>query len=350
MDLERHRAFYRGKKVLITGATGLKGAWLAAVLNEFGAVVSNISLDDTHPRSAFSNLGLNEKISNKFLNICNKESLVAEVVKIRPDFIYHFAAEALVIDSYINPVKTFHTNLIGTLNIYEAVKELDNDCVLITATTDKVYENNNLGIPFSEQHPIGYSDPYSTSKSMVELLSGCYSQAFFAQANNVRLATVRAGNIIGPGDWSNNRLIPDIARAIFNDEELVLRNPKSTRPWQFVSEAIRGYLLLGYHLSKADAIFASYNFGPNKGDAITTSEIVNLALRVSPFRYRIENNQEHTEQKFLELNSEKAKVDIGFTPIYSAEERVALTLFGYEEIMSNNNLEKTLKKVLEKIL
>ena len=350
MDLETLSAFYNGKKVLITGATGVKGAWLAALLSEFGATVFNISLDDAEPRSAFDNLGLNKKICNKFLDICDKDNLALEIVKTKPDFIYHFAAEALVIDSYLNPDKTFQTNLMGTLNLYEAVKKLDKDCVLITATTDKVYDNQNFGIAFSEEHPLGYSDPYSTSKSMVEMLSGCYYKSFFESAQNISMATVRAGNIIGPGDWSTNRLLPDIARAIFDKKELVLRNPKSTRPWQFVTEALKGYLLLGYHLSNCEPIFASYNFGPDKGDAITTIEIVELALKRFSFPYKINQTQDFMEQKFLELNSEKARNDIQFAPIYSVEERVQITLDGYEEIMLKNSLGRTLEKVLVNLL
>ena len=349
MDLGSVSTFYSGKKVLITGATGVKGAWLAAVLSEFGATVSNISLNDAEPRSAFINLGLNKKICNKFLDICDKKSLELEIVKIKPDFIYHFAAEALVINSYLNPEKTFQTNLMGTLNLYEAVKKLDKDCVVIKATTDKVYVNQNLGIAFSEEHSLGYSDPYSTSKSMVEMLSGCYYHSF-SIVRKIFVWRQSAGNIIGPGDWSINRLLPDIARAIFDQDELVLRNPKSTRPWQLVTEAIKGYLLLGYHLSKSTPTFVSYNFGPEKGDAITTIEIVQLALKKFSFPYQVNQTQEFMEQKFLELNSEKARNDLGFTPIYSVEERVHITLDGYEEIIIKNSLMQTLKKVLANLL
>ena len=183
---------------------------------------------------------------------------------------------------------------------------------------------------------------------MVELLSGCYYHSFFSSSEkNIRMATVRAGNIIGPGDWSLNRLLPDIARAIFYQKELLLRNPKSTRPWQFVSEAIKGYILLGYHLSKCDPTFTSYNFGPRQGDAVSTKDIVEIASKDYAFSYNIDERTEFKEQQFLELNSQKAQNEIGFRPIYSVKERVNLTLSGYAEIITDESLCKTLSKVLD---
>lgn len=347
MELKKIANFYRSKRVLVTGGTGLKGAWLIELLKFLGAETFNLSLSDISHNSAYNAFGHTDKITNYFIDIRHKKEVSRVIENLKPDIIFHLAAQTLVLSSYDDPFTTIDTNLMGTLNLYEAVRKYSEKSTIICATTDKVYRNTNTGHSFSEEDELGFSDPYSTSKAMVELLSGSFFNLCNKENNHLKIATVRAGNIIGPGDWSQNRLLPDIATSIFSKKKFILRNPQHTRPWQFVMEPLIGYLKLPIYIDSNNQDFVAMNFGPQKNHAITTLEVAKLAQAHSDFEIHFNEENTDLEQKLLSLDSTKSKKILGHSTNLDPQQRVWLTLDGYQEIIENQTLENTFHNFLK---
>lgn len=319
--------FYNGKKVLITGHTGFKGSWLSLWLVKMGAKVTGIALEPKTNSDNFVQAKVSELVEHNMVDIRNFEKLKSLVNNVKPDIIFHFAAQPLVLEGYQNPYETFETNFLGTLNILEIFKNSENIESLIIITTDKVYLNQEWLWGYREIDTLGGEDPYSASKASVELLTSSYFQSFIKKTGR-KLATVRAGNVIGGGDWSAHRIIPDFFRAKEAGVELEIRNPYSVRPWQFVLEPLFGYLLLGEKLSEDQQLFStSWNFGPDKDKFVNVKSLIEHLLSINPgMSYKIlENQNSHKETNFLFLDSMKAYKYLCWRSILTFQETLELT-------------------------
>ncbi|MCD8493827.1 MAG: CDP-glucose 4,6-dehydratase [Alphaproteobacteria bacterium] len=270
-------AFWKGKRVLITGHTGFKGGWLTLWLGSLGARICGIALKpDTEP-NLFTLARITEGIEHHIEDIRNAEPLAQIIRKFDPDIVFHMAAQPLVRASYRDPLGNFDTNIMGTANVLEALRDCPSARSIVVITTDKVYENLEIPKPYKETDPLGGHDPYSASKAAAEIVTQSYRKSFFAEAG-VGLATARAGNVIGGGDWSEDRLIPDAVKAWNAGKTLEIRAPNSVRPWQHVLDPLAGYITLAEKLWTDPAAFSQgWNFGPEKSGAVTVREVIDLA-------------------------------------------------------------------------
>lgn len=256
------RAFYRGKRVLVTGHTGLKGSWLALWLTQLGAKVHGIALPPDSPLSNFASSKLEGVVEHEIQDIRDLAGLKAAVARAQPEIVFHLAAQALVGPSYEMPVETFHTNVMGSIHVLESVRGAPSVRVVVMITSDKCYENVEQIWGYRETDRLGGDDPYSASKAATEIAIKAYVKSFFGKDGAPAVATVRAGNVIGGGDWSKFRLVPDCVRSLRSGETIRIRNPRATRPWQYVLEPLGGYLTLGAKLAASRSFMGSWNFGP----------------------------------------------------------------------------------------
>lgn len=319
---------YKGKKVLVTGSTGFKGSWLITYLSYLGAEVLGYSLDINTNPSLFEIINEN-KVNTIIGDIRDEVSLTKAVSDFKPDIVFHLAAQPLVRDSYINPKETYETNVIGTLNLYEAVRKCDSTKAIVTITTDKCYENKEWVYGYRECDPMGGFDPYSSSKGCCELLSSSYRRSFFEKEGKL-LATVRAGNVIGGGDWAKDRLIPDFVKAVSKDETVIIRSPRATRPWQHVLEPLTGYLMVGAELLNGNKEMASgWNFGPN--DVLDVQNVLEQAIKVwGRGSYEIAEDAEYHEAHSLKLDISKAKAILKWEPKYDVYTAIEKTIEWYK--------------------
>ena len=342
MELRKILKYYKGKRVLITGHTGFKGSWLAYILDSIGAEITGYSLEPNTEPSLFKSLSFSEKFNSIIGDIRDKEKFKETVKSFNPEFIFHLAAQPLVIESYQNPKETFDINFTGTLNLLEILRELDLSVQVVFVTTDKVYENLEFGTPFVETDKLGGKDPYSASKAASEILISSYNQSFFKDSN-INIATARAGNVIGGGDWSDNRLIPDIIKANQQNKLLIIRSPKAIRPWQHVLEPLFGYLTLGVALKKNPIKFStSWNFGPETDDTKTVEEIINIGRNSEIVGEVVYEESPLVEAQNLKLNITKAKEEVGFKPIWNAEQAIKTTFGWYNSYYQLNSKAKGL--------
>lgn len=320
--------FWTGKKVFLTGHTGFKGGWLALWLRQLGAEVRGFALPaDTTP-ALWSVAGLDRLIPGDLADICEGAALASALQAFEPDVVLHLAAQALVREAYRNPVQTYATNVMGTVNLLEAVRHCPSVRAVVVVTTDKCYENREWILPYREYDALGGFDPYSNSKACVELLCASYRNSFLQDAG-VALATARAGNVIGGGDWSPERLVPDIFRAWQNDEEVVLRYPQATRPWQHALEPLMGYLMLARGLvEEGERHVGAWNFGPESGNVATVETIVGLLAEQwpTPVRWSAAPQAQPHEAGLLALDSSKAREELGWTPRWSLATSLERTL------------------------
>lgn len=332
------RQFWRGKSVFITGHTGFKGGWLATWLLHLGARVTGYALKpDTEP-SLFERCGLARRMSSEIADIRDQTRLRAAMEKSRPEVVFHLAAQPLVRRSYEAPALTFETNVMGTVNLLEAVRTTPSVRVVVVVTSDKCYLNREWPWAYREEDPLGGRDPYSASKACTEIVAEAYRRSFLQSENrNVGFATVRAGNVIGGGDWSADRLVPDAIRALEAEVPLIVRNPHSIRPWQHVLEPLAGYLIVAERLHEDGARFSgAYNFGPAEDGAVTTSEIANLAVRLwgsgswKTAAAREVEGAPH-EARYLRLDAGKARQILGWHPRLHLDRALELTIAWYRE-------------------
>lgn len=327
---------YRGKKVLITGHTGFKGSWLALWLQEMGAEVFGYSLASTSnpDHLGLLNLGIKQEIND----IRNPEALSGYIERIQPDIVFHLAAQALVRKSYEDVSGTYTTNVIGTLNLFEACKHIKSVKAIVNVTTDKCYENKEWIWGYRENDPMGGYDPYSSSKACSELLTSSYRNSFFnldsyKRAHHTLLASARAGNVIGGGDWAIDRLIPDIIKATVKSEKVQIRNPRSTRPWQHVLEPLSGYLALGWQLLSGKKEFAEgWNFGPDLRSNLPVEDIINLSKKHwSSIEVTYSSNPSDLhEANLLMLDCSKANKLLKWMPVWDIEETLERTIGWYK--------------------
>lgn len=335
--------FFKNKKVLVTGHSGFKGSWLTRILINWNAKVSGISLPPITSPNLFSVLKIQNKIKNYFIDIRDFEEVKKTIIKEKPEIVFHLAAQPIVRDSYDDPLKTYTTNVIGTANVLQAIKETNTVKSAVVITTDKVYENKEWIYPYREVDSLGGYDPYSASKAAADIVANSYIQSFFNiddfdKKHNTLVAIARAGNVIGGGDWANYRLIPDIIRAIYErKEEIVIRSPKAIRPWEHVLEPLSGYLELAQGLYNKNLNLAGvWNFGPNDDSFVQVEKLITKAISIlKKGRFKIEEDITKHEAILLKLDTSKARSIFGWRPTFNIEENLKFTFDWYKKYYDN---------------
>lgn len=329
---------YRDRRVLLTGHTGFKGSWLALWLKNLGARVTGLALPPESTPSHWDLLNLD--IDEKHIDIRDADAVADVVNAFSPEIVFHLAAQSLVRRSYRDPLKTWGTNVLGSANVLEACRQKQGVDAIIVVTTDKCYENQERESGYSENDRLGGHDPYSASKAGTELVVSSYRDAFFNQKDAPLLASARAGNVIGGGDWSEDRLIPDLVRAIKDSKTLEIRYPHATRPWQHVLECLSGYLGLGQKLMEGKQEFAqAWNFGPDTDGNHTVKEVLSgVKERWSVFDWQVVEHQQPHEAQLLQLDSTKARQHIGWRPVWSFDECLSATVEWYRAEMEQASI------------
>jgi len=327
-----NKDFWSNKNVFITGHTGFKGSWLSIWLAELGANVTGYSLPPGTSPSMFVSLGLEKKIKTIFGDIRDYKKLKNHIISAKPEIIIHMAAQALVLDSYENPIETFETNLMGTVNILDAIRDSSSVKVFINVTSDKCYENKEKLNAFKEDDAMGGADPYSASKSCSELITTSYRTSFFNESVNI--ATARAGNVIGGGDWAANRIIPDFIKKINQNQKIAIRNPTAIRPWQFVLEPLNGYLILAEKLFLKGSSYAeAWNFGPDSQDDKTVEWLISEFDKeyIGGGNVEIaENSGLPQEANYLKLDCSKSRKRLNWNPKLDIEKTISMTSAWYK--------------------
>jgi CDP-glucose 4,6-dehydratase len=336
--------FYRGKTVLVTGHTGFKGSWLALWLHHLGANVIGYSLPPQTTPSLYQSLNLEAYCTSVFGDVRDAEALTQVFNTHQPEIVLHLAAQPLVRYSYAKPVETYATNVMGSLNVLEAARHCPSVKAVVNVTTDKCYENKEVLEGYREDDAMGGYDMYSSSKGCVELLSASFRRSFLTDAQPYALATARAGNVIGGGDWSADRLIPDCVLAIEADRRIEIRHPEAVRPWQHVLEPLSGYLLLGQRLYESGAVYAEgFNFGPNEESVLTVGNVVEQVIacygRGEVVLHKTDALHEAT---LLTLNIEKAADRLQWTPKYTAAQAIGKTIEWYQSFYADAHTSESL--------
>jgi len=345
------REKYEGKKVFITGHNGFKGTWLSFLLSEIGAEVAGFSNKEVKKEDHFSQLGLSQAIRNYSGDIRQQLVLSEAIDEFEPDFVFHLAAQALVRSSYDDPEDTFSTNVMGSVNLLNAVRSCPSVKSLVFVTSDKCYQNNEWVWGYRENDRLGGKDPYSASKAAAELVFESYKNSFLNKSSNLGAASVRAGNVVGGGDWSQDRIIPDCVRAIISGKSIELRNPQSTRPWQHVLEPISGYVLLGAVLSDDPIKFGgAWNFGPKMEKMRTVEQIASIFIDVFGKGSIVKNNTtpgDYEEATLLQLNCEKAHQILKWQPKWNVDEAIEHTVEWYKRTLSGEKATTVTRQQLE---
>ena len=340
-NLEVNQTFWQGRSVFITGHTGFKGGWLALWLSLLGAKVYGYSLEAPTKPNFFDTINLKNIIQNSTIgDIRNLNELKNSMKEANPSVIFHMAAQPLVRQSYNDPVETFTTNIIGTVNLLEVARKIETVRAIVNITTDKCYENHESDQPYNETHRLGGYDPYSSSKACSELATAAYRNSFFSKTE-VKIASVRAGNVIGGGDWATDRLIPDFFRSIENNEILYVRSPQAVRPWQHVLDPLSGYLILAEKLISSETNFAeAWNFGPEELGAKTVSWVLErFSKKFLNARWEIDDKSQYHEANLLKLDISKAKSKLGWSPRWSVESAIDNTIKWHQAFKDNNNMQ-----------
>ena len=343
---------YKNKKVLVTGSTGFKGSWLCFVLIFLGAKVVGIAKYPEKGSIIFKTLNLKKSIKQYYFDIINLKKLDKTVKKEKPDIIFHLAAQSVVSTSYKFPIENYATNVMGSLNVLECVKnnKINN---LVYVTSDKCYQNFEKNTGYKENEYLGGHDNYSASKACAEIVFHAYCKSFFKKKKNLQYATARAGNVIGGGDFKINRVVPDIIKSIISNKAIKLRSPNSVRPWQHVLEPISGYLILGSHLIKGrlhTKLYPSWNFGPYMKNSKTVLQIAKLIIEKwssKKFKIIYKNKSNFFESKLLKLNISKAKKEIGWSPTLDLNSTINLTVDWYKSLIKKENMNIITKKQIE---
>lgn len=341
-------SFWKGKNVFLTGHTGFKGGWLSLWLNSMGAKVTGFALAPNTKPNLFEVAQVQSLLDNSHISdIRDLASLQKVVSKVQPEIVIHMAAQPLVHYSYTNPVETYETNVMGTVHLLESIRKIDSVRAAIIVTTDKCYENKEWPWGYRENEPMGGYDPYSNSKGCAELVTSAYRQSYFSSdlyhRHKVGIASARAGNVIGGGDWSDDRLIPDAIKAFESNQSLMIRNPLATRPWQHVLEPLSGYLVLAQALFEKGANFdGAWNFGPKDDDARSVQEVVNLLIQNwrSPARWKQNSAEQPHEAHSLKLDCSKARQYLGWTPKWSLEQAIEKIAQWQEAFQQEKNMQE----------
>jgi len=349
--MEINLEFYKGKKVLITGHTGFKGSWLCKILINAGAKVSGFSLNPPTEPNLFTMSGIEKKMDSTIGDIRDLKTLKQVFDRIQPEIVFHLAAQPIVRDSYKDPVYTYETNVMGTVNLLECVRLTDSVTSLVNVTTDKVYHNKEWDWGYRENEELNGFDPYSNSKSCSELVTDSYKNSFFS-AREISVSTLRAGNVIGGGDFANDRIIPDCIRAALKKEPIVIRNPYSTRPFQHVLEPLCVYLMVAQKQVAAKKLAGAYNVGPNDSDCVTTGKLVDLFCEnwgdgltwINKF-----DGGPH-EANFLKLDCSKLKTTFGWKPKWDIDTAIKKTIEWTKVYQLNGNIEQIMDAQINEYL
>jgi CDP-glucose 4,6-dehydratase len=346
--------FWKNKRVLITGHTGFKGSWLSLWLNKLGADITGLSLSPIGDKNLYSLLNLNKKVNSNYVDIRDFNEVKSLVKKIKPEIIFHLAAQPLVRASYKNPIETYSTNVMGSVNVLEAIRHYDFVKSLIMVTTDKVYLNKECQWPYREDNRLGGFDPYSASKSATELIVDSYRKSFLNDAG-ISVSTARAGNVIGGGDWSEDRLIPDLMRALENSGIVEIRSLNSIRPWQHVLEPLLGYIILAEKTYSNLELARAFNFGPDESDAKSVFEIVTMVENLTG-KFLINNRTSHNkghqfhEAGILMLDTSLSKSLIKIVPRWTTKTAIEKTVNWYTKELVGNNAEDLCNRDIDSYL
>jgi CDP-glucose 4,6-dehydratase len=329
---------YKDRRVLVTGHTGFKGSWLVLWLEMLGAKVTGIALPPETSPNHWQLLKLDTQ--SHYVDIRNEQMLRETILQIQPDAVFHLAAQPLVRRSYQNPLETWAVNVIGTANVLDACRQLSNLKAIVVVTTDKCYENKEWVWGYREVDSLGGHDPYSASKAGSELVAASFRRSFFGTPDGALLATARAGNVIGGGDWSEDRLIPDVARSAFSGKPVDIRSPDATRPWQHVLECLSGYLLLGQRLIDGDRSCAeAWNFGPDReGNRSVEEVLATLKANWPAIEWETSHQKQPHEARLLQLDSDKARQQLAWKPVWTFQEGVEATATWYRAWLDRNDL------------
>lgn len=353
MTIKIKNLFWKDKRVVVTGHTGFKGAWLSLWLKLMGANVYGVSLPPKK-LSLYECIKLKNILDGSFfLDIRDRKKIKNLLVKLNPDIIFHLAAQPLVRRSYLNPLETFDVNITGTINVLSAFKYIKKLRAAVIVTSDKCYLDKNHKKSFKEDDQLGGNDPYSCSKAATELIVHSFRKSFFSLNKKIFIATARSGNIIGGGDWGIDRLIPDLIRSIISKKNLIIRYPNSTRPWQYILEPLSGYLLLAEKLFQKKTIFCtSFNFGPSISRKIRVIELIKLFTKQLKFRvfYKLSKLNHYKETKYLSLDISKAKKMLKWKPKLDFMQSVILTTDWYKNFIKFNNKSMLLNETVNQII
>ena len=328
-----YKNYFRNKKIIVTGHTGFKGSWLTLCLNLLGAKVLGISKDYPTSPSHFKDLNIKKNIQNKIFDITNLKRTKKIFKEFQPDYVFHLAAQAIVNKSFKDPISTFNSNTIGTLNVLESLREVKK-CKAVIITSDKSYKNLEIKRGYNEDDILGGNDPYSASKGAAELIINSYLKSFFVNKKNIRIAIARAGNVIGGGDWSTDRIIPDCVKSWYKNKKITIRSPKSTRPWQHVLDAIRGYLILAIKLNDKKIHGEAFNFGPdNKQNKNVLDLVKEIKKNWQGVEWKIKQDikLKNKESNLLKLNSHKAKKILNWYPVLNFKNSIKFTANWYKQ-------------------
>ncbi len=341
--------FFKGKKIFITGHTGFKGSWLTFILYLNGAKIAGYSLKPKNKFDNFYLLNLDKKIKNYYNDVRDEKKLRNTIKKFKPDIIFHLAAQPLVKESYKNPIYTFSTNILGTLNILETLRELKSVKSAVIITSDKCYKNYEKKSGYSEDDELGGEDPYSASKASAENVFFSYYKSFFKNRSKLGLASVRAGNVIGGGDWSQDRIIPDLIKSIIVKKKFTIRSPKSTRPWQHIFDLLNGYLILARKIYKNNKFNGSWNFGPNKSH-VTVIEVISKLIKILRVNKEvfIKSDKKIKETGLLSLKTNKSKKNLKWKTKLSLNQSLKIIADWYLcYINDKKSIEKFSKQQIE---
>lgn len=335
--------FWKNKRVFLTGHTGFKGSWLSLWLQSMGTIVKGYALDPPTKPSLFIEAKVDEAMESVIGDIRNLDFLKKHMIAFKPDVLIHMAAQPLVRLSYLEPIETYTTNVIGTVNVLEAAKQCDNLKAIVSVTTDKCYENKEWNWGYRENEPMGGHDPYSSSKGCAELVTSAYRRSYFYNTDTASVASARAGNVIGGGDWASDRLIPDILRAFEKQKPAIIRNPLATRPWQHVLEPLSGYLLLAEKLyTEGDKFAEAWNFGPKEESAKPVSwildKMVNNWGKDASWELDKENNPH--EAGFLKLDCSKAAAELKWRPKWELDHTLSLIINWHQKWLNDYSVKE----------
>jgi len=337
--------FWKNKKVFLTGHTGFKGSWLSLWLSSMGAKVTGYSLTPNTTTNLFEVLKLDGLIYKSHIaDICDMTRLQSAMNEAAPDIVLHMAAQPFVRYGYANPIETYATNVMGTVHVLECTRSIETVRATVVVTTDKCYKNHDWVWGYRENDSLGGDDPYSSSKGCAELVTLAYRKSFFSNKfSSNSIATARAGNVIGGGDWANDRLVPDAFRAFQSNKPLIIRNPFSTRPWQHVLDPLFGYLKLGRALYERGASFAEpWNFGPPDEDNYSVQDLVNLIKQKWPgvVRFEVDKSKQQNEANFLKLDCSKARSQLDWSPLWNLENAIQKTVDWQQDFLQNKNMQE----------